>query len=145
MEVYTDDGSTEEPATDNLLTDPYGDGEELDPYEGGDSDPSFWDVATGEEDSPLEDHDPVEDPEDVGEDLLVDEYNWDREDAEDAIDGSDPTDPNNYTPPDWEALDFDFEMPDVPLWAKAGAAAVGILALLVLLRPYASVGAEVAG
>jgi hypothetical protein len=146
--AHTEDGGSEEPATDNLLTDPWGDGEELETYEAGESDPSFWDVATGEEESPLDDHDPVQDPEQTGEDLLVNEYNWDREDAEEAIDGTDPTDPNNYEPPEWEAPNFNLDLPEVPGWAPYAAAGVGLLLLLVVLRPYASMGAtaaEVAG
>lgn len=146
MQADIEGGSTDDPATDNLLTDPWGDGEELETYEydGGESDPSFWDVATGEEESPLDDHDPVEDPEQVGEDLLVTEYGWDREDAEDAIDNTDPTDPNNYEPPDWEAPDFNLDLPEIPAWAPYAAAGVGLLLLLVVLRPYASMGATAA-
>lgn len=143
---YQGDGATEEPATDNLLEDPWGDGEELDPYEydGGESDPSFWDVATGEADSPLED--PVQDPEETAEDVLVEDYDWTREQAEAATDGADPTDPTNYEPPDWEAPDINFDpsLPEVPDWAPYAAAGVGLLLVLTLLRPYASMGASAA-
>jgi hypothetical protein len=87
-------------------------------------------------------------------DAIAEEDGWTREDAERAVDGADPTDPENYAGfqdididvPDIEAPDIG--LPDLPWWSKYAAAGAGVLVLLVVLRPYASMGAtaaEVAG
>lgn len=55
---------------------------------------------------------------------------------------NDPTHPDNRPDPeDWEPPDINV---DLPPWAPYAAAGVGLLLLLVVLRPYASMGATAA-
>lgn len=90
--------------------------------------------------------DPVQDPKDTGAEVLGENDNgWSEDDVRDAADNVDVTNPDNYDVSEWEAPDVDLNpFDDLPWWSKYAAAGGVVIVLLVLLAPYAELGAKAA-